>query len=190
MKPYIVGIGGALRPGSSTEKALRVTLAAARQNGAETCLITGADLDLPMYAPESPARSRQAIHLVDELRRSDGVILASPGYHGCMSGLIKNVLDYVEDLRVGERTYLEHRSVGLLVTAGGPQASVTTLSSLRAVVHSLRGWSTPLGVTINTSESIFDDDGRCIDQAVQDNLETLASEVVWFATHMARSSDR
>jgi multimeric flavodoxin WrbA len=33
------------------------------------------------------------------LRRAHGIIVASPGYHGSMSGLVKNALDYAEDMR-------------------------------------------------------------------------------------------
>src|SRR5260370_42646337 len=84
--PYIVGLGGTLRANSSTEKALRVVLCAAAALGAETLLLGGADLDLPLYAPDRPDRSPAARRLVEELRRADGIVLGSPGYHGGISG--------------------------------------------------------------------------------------------------------
>ena len=56
-------------------------------------------LDLPMYAPEWPERTERAVRLVELLRQSHGVIVASPGYHGTLSGLVKNALDYIEDMR-------------------------------------------------------------------------------------------
>src|SRR6187401_2824388 len=88
--PLIVGLGGTTRPGSSTEQALRCALDAARAQGAETALIAGPELVLPMFAPESPVRTHEAQRLVELLRRCDGIILASPGYHGSISGLLKN----------------------------------------------------------------------------------------------------
>ena len=39
-------------------------------------------------------------------RWADGLLVASPGYHGGISGMMKNALDYVEDLRADERVYL------------------------------------------------------------------------------------
>jgi FMN reductase len=132
----------------------------------------------------SDTRTSEAIRLVDELRNADGVILASPAYHGGISGLIKNALDYTEDLRTDERTYLSGRGVGCVVTAGGPQASVTTLSAFRSVIHSLRGWPTPLGVTICASGSIFDDKNYCTDEAIRTSIETMVNEVVWFARRL------
>ena len=96
--PYIVAVGGTLRPGSSTEKAMQHVLKAAERAGARTRLISGPALQLPMYQPENPDRSEAARDLVAQLALADGIILGSPGYHGSISGLIKNALDYAEDL--------------------------------------------------------------------------------------------
>ena len=60
-----------------------------------------------MYAPENPARTDGAREFAEELRQADGIIVASPGYHGSVSGLVKNALDYVEDLRDDERSYFD-----------------------------------------------------------------------------------
>ena len=72
-----------------------------------------------MYAPHLPERSPPAQRLVEELRAAHGVILGSPGYHGGVSGLMKNALDHIEDLRAAETPYLEGRAVGCIVTAAG-----------------------------------------------------------------------
>ena len=85
-RPYIVGIGGTTRPGSSSEKALRYALALAEAQGADVELFDGASINLPMYAPESPARSEDAQRLISALRRAHGVILSTPCYHGSVSG--------------------------------------------------------------------------------------------------------
>src|SRR4051812_25162124 len=129
----IVGIGGGLRAGSATEQVLRAALSSAASLGARTALFAGPDLDLPMYAP-GPRGVRVAA-LVEAVRSADGVILASPAYHGTISGLVKNALDYVEDLR--EVGYLDGRAVGCIAVARGPQAAASTLSGLRTVVHAL-----------------------------------------------------
>jgi FMN reductase len=98
MVPFILGIGGTTRPNSSTEKAIRVCLKVAAANGAETLLLGAADLQLALYEWENQTRTKEAARLVEEARRADGIVLASPGYHGTISGLIKNAVDYVEDM--------------------------------------------------------------------------------------------
>ena len=97
--PYIVAVGGTLRANSTTERAMRYVLAAAEREGARTRLISGASLQLPLYQPDNTERSSGARELVAELALADGIVLGSPGYHGSISGLVKNALDYAEDLR-------------------------------------------------------------------------------------------
>lgn len=179
---HVVGIGGTLRPLSSTEKALQFALDAVSAAGATTTLLAGHDLDLPIYAPERGAMTPPAERLVEELRRADAVIIASPSYHGSVSGLVKNVLDYAEELRGDARPYLDGRAVGCIVTAAGWQGTVTALMAMRSIVHALRGWPTPFGVTINTIEASFGQNGDCILPAVETQLQLMAAQLMDFAS--------
>ena len=178
---HIVGIGGTTRADSSSEQALGIALDLAAAAGASTRRFGAVELaQLPMYAPDSVARNAVAEDLVAELRQADGLIIASPGYHGSISGLVKNALDHIEDLREDERPYLADRSVGLITTAYGWQATVTTLAHLRAVVHALRGWATPYGATVNSAQTAFAD-GTCSDKNVLRQLQTVTDETLRFA---------
>lgn len=181
MGPLIVGIGGTTRSGSSSESALRLALAAAKGQGARIEIVCGTDLILPPFDPSNSARAAGAVRLVQLLRECDGVILSSPGYHGSLSGLIKNALDYTEDMRLDERPYLEGRAVGAIACAQGWQATGTTLAALRSIVHALRGWPTPLGVCINSGLKVFDGHGTCADSNVDQQLGILGNQVVTFA---------
>ncbi len=177
----IVGIGGTTRPGSSTEKALRFALDVCQEEGARVVCFTASELAaLPFYAPERPERTTDAIRLIEEIRAADGLIVGSPGYHGGISGLIKNALDYTEDLREDGRPYLTGMPVGCIATGMGWQGTVCTLQALRDVVHALRGWPTPLGVALNTSSPCFTSGGQPIDEKVRFQLSTMAHEVMSF----------
>jgi FMN reductase len=170
-----------MRPDSQSERALSVVLQAARVAGAETVAITGMDLVLPFYDPAVRERNEVAHRLVHALREADGVVLVSPGYHGTVSGLVKNALDYVEDLRDDPRPYLDGRAVGCVAMARGWQATVTTLTALRSIVHALRGWPTPLGAALNSTEVTFDEHGIPSDPVVDRTLRTIGQQVVQFA---------
>ncbi len=176
-RPLIVGIGGTLRALSSSECALSLALAAAKQHGAEVLQLSGEDLNLPLYSPNDPARSASAQKLIQALRDADGVIVASPSYHGGISGLVKNALDYVEDLRVSSRPYLDGLPVGLISCGGGWQGAASALANLRSIVHALRGWPTPFGAVINTSQKVFDPNGMCLDNTVIQQLTTVGQQV-------------
>lgn len=187
-KPLIVGIGGTLRSGSSTERALRICLDECEAAGARTVLLASADIALPHYNPDTPERSTEMKAVVELIRQSDGLIFGSPGYHGSISGLVKNALDYVEDLRADARPYLDGRAVGCVACGAGWQSIGSTLTALRSIVHALRGWPTPLAVGINTTSKCFDSDGHCLDEAVERQLRTVGRQVVQFARAFSQSA--
>lgn len=179
----ILVIGGSTRPQSSSEIAARIAGTAAAKAGAAVTYITGRDLILPIYDTETSERTEQAHALVDAVRRAQGIILASPGYHGGISGMIKNALDYIEDLADADPAYLDGRAVGCISVAYGWQATVSTLQQMRQVTHALRGWPTPLGVTINAMTTNFTTDGNIDDDFAITQLETIGQQVVDFAAN-------
>ena len=180
-KPHIVLLGGANRVDSMTERALRFTAGILEGLGATGEVFAGPELDLPMYAPERPERAPTALRLIEALRICDGIIIAGSGYHGALSGMLKNALDYTEDMAKDEEPYFHGRVVGIIGTATSWQAIGTVLISLRSVIHALRGWPTPLGVAINTSTQPFDETGACTAPEVGKQLTLLAKQVVEFA---------
>jgi FMN reductase len=184
-QPLIVGLGGTLRANSSTERALRQCLSAVERQGGRTMLFCGDDIDLPMYNPHDETRTDKATALVAALRDADAVVVGSPGYHGGVSGLVKNALDYIEDLRGDPRVYLDNTPWGCISCAFGWQAAVGTLGQLRVIGHALRAWPTPLGVAINSAEKIWDDTGELIDGTIRGQLDMLATQLIVGAVRAA-----
>ena len=138
-RPFVVGIGGTIRPNSSSECALKVSLSAAEYHGAETLLISGRELLLPMYEPGAD-HTVGAQPIVDAFRRCDGVIVSSPAYHGSVSGLLKNALDYAESCdRTHEPTSTEWPSAAFLVQADGRRADRHWLPCAQSSMHFAAG---------------------------------------------------
>ncbi len=185
MSIQIVGIGGSVDKDSQSERALRAVLAAAEKRGATTTSFTGRALDFAPYhyGAVLPETARDYIEAV---RAADAVVIASPGYHGTVSGLVKNALDYLEELRTDARPYLDGRPVGAIAVAKGWQAANGTLGTIRQVIHALRGWPTPLGLTINSAVSRFDDFDVADDAAVTTGTDLLAGQLVEFVRRVAR----
>jgi FMN reductase len=178
--PLILGIAGTIRPDSSSERALRVALSIAEREGAQVELVAGRDLELPPYDPANASRQGRGGEFVGRLRRANGMIISSAAYHGAMSGLLKNAIDYAEDLRADNPPYLEGRAVGCIACAQGAQALGSTLANMRSVVHALRGWNTPYSATLNTAENPFNE--RDVPHAITRVIEIMTRQVVDFAT--------
>ena len=178
--PFIVGIGGTTRGASSGERMARSVLEACERRGAKTRMFAGPDLAaLPHFAPESAERTYEQRAFVETVGRSDGLVVASPGYHGGISGLVKNAIDLLEDLRGDQRCYLEGRAVGLIVVAAGWQACGTTLSAMRDIVHAMRGWPTPIGIIVNTAaEQPFGPNGQLTNPDLRALVEKQAEQIM------------
>ncbi|MEO5867990.1 MAG: NAD(P)H-dependent oxidoreductase, partial [Sphingomonas sp.] len=96
--PLVVGIGGTIGGVSSTERALKIALDAAGREGFRTRLFGGADMArLPLYDPKATTRTPDERDFVDAVRSASALIIASPGYHGSISGVVKNALDLLEE---------------------------------------------------------------------------------------------
>lgn len=183
----ILAIGGSTTPMSASERALRIAAGAATAAGAEVAFVTGRDLMLPIYDTESKERTPATQAFIAAVREADGLIISSPGYHGGISGMIKNALDYIEDLRTDERPYLDSRVVGVIGVAHGWQTAVGTLHQLRQVVHSLRGWPAPMGVSINDAAGLIGQDEDSSDEVIVRQLQTMGQQVADMALVLANA---
>ena len=105
-------------------------------------------------------------------------VYRSPGYHGRISGLVKNALDYTEDMAGDSNPYFTNKSVGCTATGAGWQGANSTLHALRSVVHALRGWPTPLGIALNSKEALFDANGLAIHGEVDAQLKVMAAQLL------------
>ena len=137
---------------------------------------------LPLYDPKAATRTPDEQDFVQTVRQASALIIASPGYHGSISGVVKNALDLLEETaRDAKRPYLADMPVGLIATAYGWQATGSTIAALRSIVHALRGWPTPFAAAINTQITKFDDEGGANDQSVIDQLYMVGQQVARFA---------
>ena len=168
---------------SSTERSLGIALDAAAREGFRTIRFGGAELArLPLYDPRARVRTDAERAFVAAVREASAVIIASPGYHGSISGVVKNALDLLEETaRDPVRPYLTDVPVGLIATAYGWQATGSTIAALRSIVHALRGWPTPFAAAINTRATSFDDAGGASDPAVVEQLCMIGRQVARFA---------
>jgi FMN reductase len=181
--PLIVGIGGTTRTGSSSERMVRAVLAETEGLGATTRMFGGPQLaTLPHFAPDTSERTPEQLDFVEAVRAADGLVIGSPGYHGGVSGLVKNAIDLLEDLRDDTRVYFDGRAVGLVVVAAGWQGCGVTLQALRGIVHAMRGWPTPLGITVNTVEQKpFDAGEHLVDPSLRAAVRIQAEQIMLLA---------
>ena len=90
----ITGVCGSLSSEGATKKALAVALQGAAEYDAETTLLELRDFNLVFYGSVPPDEyPPDVIRLRKALKSSQGIILATPEYHGSLTGALKNMLD-------------------------------------------------------------------------------------------------
>lgn len=179
----VVGLGGSMKEGSASVRALQLALDGAAEGGAETSLLEIRQLDLPIYAPDL-APPAGVSRLVEAVAAADGLLWSSPVYHGSISGAFKNALDWLELLSGREPKYLTNKVVGLISTAGGVQA-LQAINTMEFIVRALRGWTVPLAIPLDRAGEAFDRSGQIQDAAVHARLRQLGQTVAATARRLA-----
>ncbi|MGA8534942.1 MAG: NAD(P)H-dependent oxidoreductase [Candidatus Tumulicola sp.] len=124
----IAGLCGSLRPDGYTRAALSVALAGATGEGAAAQLVDLRDYELPFCAGGSDAEALPGVRRLRQIvKEANGIILATPNYHGTLSGVLKNALDLMS------MSEFEGKVVGLVGVSGGRMGGASTLNTLRAI---------------------------------------------------------
>ncbi len=183
MAPTLILLGGSLREHSRSRALLRTALTFAKERGIDAELLDLRELDLPMFLPdrlfeEYPIGKQDSIaHLVAAYRRAHAMIWASPTYHGTVSGVFKNALDFAELLAQDARPYLQGCAVGIIAVN-----DTSTLTAMSHCAHELRAWLAPTQVMAN--EQSFSEIHDLIDEQVKKRLARQVDELASFvATH-------
>ena len=96
-------------------------------------------VELPMYRPDRETPSETQTNITADVEWADAFVLATPDYHGSMSGAMKNFLDY-------HREELTGKVFGDICSSHGRRAIV--MNHLVTAVRQCYGWSLPSGARL------------------------------------------
>ena len=168
----ILGVTGSLRENSHSTRTLVILLdIATNKYGAETRTLNLRETRLPFYNPSIAATDLfyENIKKTSELVNwADAFVLASPDYHGSMSGTMKNFLDHFWEEFAG-------KTFGYLCTSH--EKGLTVMDQMRTAVRQCYGWSMPYGVSINSGED-FNADGIIVNPELSKRLNMLARDLI------------
>ncbi|MGP0069134.1 MAG: NADPH-dependent FMN reductase [Isosphaeraceae bacterium] len=162
-----LGVSGSLRLGSFSRRAVELTLEAARENDAETRLLDLGIAELPMFRPGETVSSEVVRDVADAVTWADAFLLATPDYHGSMSGAMKNFLDYHWEELAG-------KLFGYICASH--EKGLTAMDQMRTAVRQCYGWSLPYGVSIHGDHD-FDATGTLTNARVASRLRMLARDL-------------
>ncbi|MED3959846.1 NAD(P)H-dependent oxidoreductase [Priestia aryabhattai] len=89
-------------------------------------------LSLPIFTGEPHQYEIEEVKVLTEaIEKADGILLATPEYHGAMSGALKNAFDFLNS------AYFAHKPVALIAVSGGGKGGINALNNLRTVTRAL-----------------------------------------------------
>jgi NAD(P)H-dependent FMN reductase len=173
----IAGICGSLREGSYTRMALSTALEAAAEANTVTELIDLAGYDLPLVTSKTgPEQAAPGVmRLRANVKAADGIILATPEYHGSFSGVLKNALDLM-----GFDEF-EGKMIGLVGISGGRMGAFDALNSLRNIGRALHAWVVPAQASVPEAWKAFDASGHTAVPETKQRLREVGEQVARFA---------
>jgi len=168
----VLGVSGSLRQQSKTALALRLFLDFAAKQGAEARMLDLRSVKLPMYRPDQETASEAQTDITAHVEWADAFVLATPDYHGSMSGAMKNFLDYHwEELAGKVFAYI----------CSSHEKGLTVMDQMRTVVRQCYGWSMPYGVAFD-GRADFGAGGALQNPRVELRLKMMARDLVVYGT--------
>lgn len=120
---------------------------------------------VPLYDPDRDYEEEPHVsELYAAFMAADAVVLASPEYHGTMSGVLKNALDHLGF------EHFDGKPVLALASAGGA-VGVSTLTHIQTVVRNLHGINCPEWISIGGDQRRFGPDGEPSDPKVRARVD-------------------
>lgn len=161
----ILGVGSSMREDSFSTATLKIGLEIAKKLGMKTRLLDLQKTQIPIFY--SQKNETDEIKKVKEaVKWADAFILATPDYHGSMSGGMKNFLDYFWSDFAG-------KLFGYICASH--EKGLTVMDQMRTAVRQCYGWSMPYGISINGEEDF--DNGQITNSQLQARLVMFSRDL-------------
>ncbi|KIL36931.1 NADPH-dependent FMN reductase [Cohnella kolymensis] len=132
---------------------------------------------LPMYDPDEESVGEAAAELGAVVAEADAVVLASPEYHGSVSGVFKNALDHLDTEHFDGKMVLS-------VSSAGGAVGVSTLQQMQTIVRNVHGVNCPEWISIGGDQRRFDENGEPAHAAVRARVERVLNAFVSLASKL------
>jgi NAD(P)H-dependent FMN reductase len=179
----VLGVAGSMRQQSYSSYALKMVLEEAKKYNTDIYMLELRKINLPLYDPSeirsdkfSSNNNNVLERITTALRWADVFVLASPDYHGSMSGGMKNFLDYFWEEFAG-------KTFGYIIASH--EKGLTVADQMRTAVRQCYGWSMPYNISIN-GEKDFDSKGNLVNSTLAKRIKMLARDLVTYGTLIRR----
>lgn len=162
----VLAVVGSLQRDSITRLVTRCAAEALAAAGCAVDVLDFAKEPLALYNPDTAHELPGYAELQDRVARADVILLATPDYHGSISGAMKNFLDHFWHEFAGKlfATIVASHEKGLTVT-----------DQLRTVARQCYAWTLPYGISFSEEDDVAE--GQITSDSLKRRLEMMMRDL-------------
>lgn len=184
--PKFLVLFGSLREASTARKLAIEVARILTQYGAEVKFFD--PHGLPLFNEDiAPSSEPKVMELHTLLRWCEGMVWVSPEYHGTISGVMKNQVDWMP-LSVGGIRPTQGKTLAVMQVEGGSQ-SFNTVLAMRALGRWMRLVCIPNQVSVPRAQLFFDEGGKMLESSFRSRVVDVCDELYKFTLLLRGQND-
>ncbi|WP_409345717.1 NADPH-dependent FMN reductase [Paenibacillus sp. MBLB4367] len=174
-------VAGSNRKQSTSTKLCRYIASVLRTKEIDVTLFDLYEKPLPFYDPSrNEETDPNVLALIAAVRVADAVVLSTPDYHGSVSGVMKNALDYLGFDEFDSKAVLA-------VSSSGGAVGVSPLTHLQTMVRNLHGINCPEWISIGGENRAFTPEGDPANEKVKERVNKVLGYFVKLALTLRKA---
>jgi len=171
----ILAVVGTLQQQSNSSAVIEHVAARLRKAGDTVDILDFKKEPLALFDPDQAYHSPGYSDLQRRVDQADVIILATPDYHGSISGTTKNFLDHF---------WREFAGKLFVMIVASPEKGLTVIDQLRTVARQCYAWTLPYGLAFSNESDVTS--GRVMSDAFQKRLEMMIRDVSVYGNLLAQ----
>ncbi|MBM7565460.1 NADPH-dependent FMN reductase [Paenibacillus sacheonensis] len=148
-----------------------------QEEGHEVTLFDLREKPVPLYNDDDEDMHPNTSELQDAVLHADAVVLSTPEYHGSISGVLKNALDYLGKDQFCDKAVLS-------VSSAGGAVGVSSLQHMQTIVRNVHGINSPEWISIGGAQRQFKPDGTPESADVQNRVHRTVTYFLQLAAKL------
>jgi NAD(P)H-dependent FMN reductase len=157
-------VSGSNHEGSTTLRLCTYVQRCLESEGFSVKLFDVHTMPLPVMSEQEKYEGHEHVtNLRDWMNEADGIVLATPEYHGAPSGALKNALDFLWPQFRNKPT--------MVASVAGGAVGVSSLLQLQMIVRQVHGINAPEWISLCGPDRAFGDDGAPENPKTQERVQ-------------------
>lgn len=181
-KPKILAFAGSTRIDSFNKKLVKIAAAGAMESNADVTVIDLRDFAMPLYDGDLEQKEGlppNARKLKDLMLSHQGFLISSPEYNSSISGVLKNMIDWVSRPSEGEEPLacFKGKVAGIMSASPGGLGGLRGLVHVRAILENISVLVIPDQIAIAKAHEVFNADGTLKDKKQEEQVKRIGANV-------------